>query len=80
MDWKKVAPAIGAGLLGSAAFWWVALQYLCADCGAAACEWSGGCVAGWGIPLAVVLVVVSIAVPARLVEGRWPWTRRGGGG
>ena len=76
MGWRLIVPAVGAGLLGSAAFWWVTMQYLCADCDSTVCEWGGACLAGWGIPLAMMLIAVSFLVPFRLVEERWPWVRR----
>jgi hypothetical protein len=78
MVWKSLLPAIGAGLVGSAVFWWATLLYLCARCesGMSGCEWNGACVAGVGIPLAVVLAAVSVLVPYRLVEQRWPWGER----
>ena len=78
MTWKSLLPAVGAGLLGSAVFWWATVLYLCARCadGLNACEWNGACAGGVGVPLAVVLVVISVLVPYRLVEQRWPWTGR----
>jgi hypothetical protein len=78
--WRSAALAIGAGLIGAAAFWWAAVTYFCADCVDTVCSWKGSCLLGVGIPLAAVLVAVSVAVPFRLVEGRWPWRAPGDGG
>ena len=82
MAWKSLLPAVAAGLLGAAVFWWVTVRYLCGECegGMQACEWSGACLGGVGIPLALVLAAVSVLVPYRLVEQRWPWSREDGGG
>jgi hypothetical protein len=73
MPWRSLIPATGAGLLGSAAFWWVAATYLCGECpDGGSCTWDGSCLVSLGIPLAVVLVAVAVVVPFRLVLGRWP--------
>ena len=81
MAWKNLGPAIGAGLLGSAVFWLAVVLYLCGECerGLSGCGWRGSCLPAVGIPLAIVVVAVSLTVPFRLVEGRWQWQRGSGG-
>ena len=80
MKWKNLLPAFGAGLLGAIVFWWATVLYLCTECAeepGSECSWSGSCLSGIGIPLAVVLVAIALLVPYRLVERRWPWQPSG---
>ena len=70
---RVLGPAIASGLVSAAAFWWVAIGWLCPDCDAVGeCVWDAACVGWLGGPLAVVLVAIAVVVPYRLVEGRWP--------
>ena len=74
---RALVPAFGAGLVSALAFWWVFIGWLCPDCDAAGeCVWRTSCVGWVGVPLALVLVGLALAVPYRLLEGRWPGRRR----
>ena len=69
---RTLAPAIGAGLVGAAAFWWVTVEWLCRDCGPGECAWDESCLGWLGVLLGIALVVLAMVIPYRLVEGRWP--------
>lgn len=70
---SPLVPAVGAGLVSAAAFWWVAVGWLCPACDEVGeCVWDAPCVGWFGGLLGAGLVVLAVAIPFRLLEGRWP--------
>jgi len=70
---RTLGPAVAAGMVSAAAFWWVTIGWLCPECDAlGVCTWQPACVGWLGGVLGVVLIVLAFAIPFRLVEGRWP--------
>ena len=71
---RTLGPAVAAGLVSAAAFWWVVIGWVCPECDSlGVCTWRPPCVGWLGGLLGVALLALAFAIPFRLVERRWPW-------